>query len=99
MSTKNITVVASLQAKPGREAELKHLLQSLLEPTRKERGCLQYELHVSPTQPEKFLFLETWASQEALDAHLKSPHLTAALPHATEWCAVAPGIEFWEKVA
>ncbi len=98
MSTKNVVVVATLEAKPGREAELKQLLQSLLEPTRREAGCMQYDLHVSADQPTKFLFYEIWASREALEAHFQSPHLTAALPRAGELCAVEPGIQFWEKV-
>ncbi|MGH8409334.1 MAG: putative quinol monooxygenase, partial [Pseudomonas sp.] len=38
-------VIATLIAKPGQQATLETLLRELLEPTRIEAGCQQYELH------------------------------------------------------
>jgi quinol monooxygenase YgiN len=99
MSAKPVIVVAVFEARPGKEAELKKLLRGLLAPTRKENGCLGYELHIARDNPAKFLFHETWASQAILDVHSKSPHLTAALPQAAELCAHAPEITLWEKLA
>jgi hypothetical protein len=40
MSAKNITVVATFEAKPGKENELKRALLTLIAPTRKENGCI-----------------------------------------------------------
>jgi len=40
-----LTVVAEMVAKPGKEDELKRRLFALMEPTRKEDGCVQYDLH------------------------------------------------------
>ncbi|MEI9866587.1 MAG: antibiotic biosynthesis monooxygenase [Limisphaerales bacterium] len=54
MSSKNITVVATFQAKPGKEAELKKALISLVAPTHKEAGCINYDLHVSAEDPANF---------------------------------------------
>lgn len=38
-------VIATLIAKPGQQATLETLLRGLLEPTRLEAGCEQYDLH------------------------------------------------------
>jgi quinol monooxygenase YgiN len=75
MNAKNITVVATFQAKPGKENELRAALIGLLAPTRKEAGCLSYDLHASPEDPAKFLFHENWADKAALDAHMQAPHI------------------------
>jgi len=99
MSEKTITVVATFQARPGKEAELKKALIGLVAPTRKEAGCINYDLHASPEDPAKFMFHENWASQALLDAHLKSPHIAALLPRVDELCAAFPEIKIWEKIS
>ena len=72
---KNITVVATFQARPGKETELKEALIDLVAPTRKEAGCINYDLHVAPDDPSKFLFYENWTSNAHLDAHGQTPHI------------------------
>jgi quinol monooxygenase YgiN len=73
----NLTVVAEMVAKPGKEAELERQLLALIEPTRKEEGCVQYDLHRSTDEPGRFVFYENWKSRELLDRHLQSPHMQA----------------------
>ena len=99
MSAKTITVVATFQARPGQEAELKSALTSLVAPTRKEAGCVNYDLHILPEDPAQFLFHENWASQAHLDAHLQSAHIKALLPRVDELCVALPEIKLWEKIA
>jgi quinol monooxygenase YgiN len=99
MSAKTITVVATFQAKPGKEAELKKALIGLVAPTRKEAGCINYDLHASPDDPARFLFHENWTSQAHLDAHLQSAHIRALLPRVDELCTQFPQITIWEKLA
>ena len=99
MSAKIVTVVATFQARPGKETELKNALISLVAPTRKEAGCLNYDLHVSPEDPAKFLFHENWTTKAHLDAHLKSAHIAALLPRVDELCVAFPEIKLWERIA
>ena len=96
---KTITVVATFQAKPGKAEELKRALISLVAPTRKEAGCLNYDLHQLPDEPKKFLFHENWTSQAHLNAHLQSPHIKALLPRVPELAVAMPEIKIWEKIA
>jgi quinol monooxygenase YgiN len=96
---KIVTVVATFQARPGKEAELKKALISLVAPTHKEAGCLNYDLHQSPEDPGKFLFHENWTTRAALDAHLQNDHIKALLPRMDDLCVSPPEITIWEKIA
>ena len=96
---KNITVVATFEARPGKEAELKQLLLGLLAPTRKEAGCLNYDLHISPDHPAKFLFHENWTGKALLEAHLQSEHLQSLLRRVDELCVAPPAVTLWERIA
>ena len=95
---KNIIVVATFQARPGKENELRAALTGLLAPTRKEAGCLSYDLHQLPDDPLRFLFYETWASQEAIGAHMQMPHIQVLLPRVDELCVAFPEIKVWERI-
>jgi len=91
-------VVATFQARPGKEAELRKVLTGLLAPTRKEAGWLNYDLHQSADDPAKFLFHENWTSQAHLDAHLQTPHIKALLPRVDELCVAFPEIKIWDRI-
>jgi quinol monooxygenase YgiN len=99
MNENKVTVVATFQARPGRENELKAALTALVEPTRKEAGCINYDLHQSPDDPTNFLFHENWASKAHLDAHLQSAHLKALLPRVPELAIAPPEIQIWNQIA
>ena len=98
MSSKIVTVVATFQAKLGKEAELQAALLGLIAPTRKEAGCLNYDLHRSPENPARFLFHENWTSKVHLDVHLQSAHIKALLPQVDKLCVAFPEIKIWEKI-
>jgi quinol monooxygenase YgiN len=95
---KTITVVATFEARPGKEADLKMALTGLVAPTRQEAGCINYDLHASPGDPAKFLFHENWTGKPALDAHMRSPHIQKLLPLVAELCVAFPEIKIWEKI-
>ncbi len=87
-----IRVIALFKAKPEKTEPLKALLAGFLEPTRKEKGCLRYELHQNASDPLDFAFIEEWESHETLDAHLQSAHIQAALPHIGQYLTQDPDI-------
>ncbi|MBV1775291.1 antibiotic biosynthesis monooxygenase [Burkholderiaceae bacterium DAT-1] len=72
---KALTVVATITAKPGTEAIVERALLDLIEPSRKDAGFIQYDLHRDLDRPNVFVFYENWASRELLDQHLNTPHL------------------------
>lgn len=78
-----LTVIAHIHARPGRADLVLAELRKLIEPTLRERGCVQYDLHRDNADPGHFLFYETWESRELWQAHMAAPHLAAYL-NATE---------------
>jgi len=74
-----LTVVAVFVAAAGREEALETALRALVEPTRREDGCLNYDLHASTQQPGVMFFHETWTSSEQHRAHLATPHVRRLL--------------------
>ncbi len=72
-----LSVIAKIRAKPGREKDVENELRALIEPTRAEQGCFNYDLHVSQNDLGVFMFYENWTDRAALDAHAQSPHLKA----------------------
>src|SRR5690349_23943912 len=95
---KTLTVIATFLARPGKEAELRAALTGLLAPTRKEAGCINYDVHVATDDSAKFMFHENWTSKAHLDAHLQSPHIKALLPRVDELCTAPPQITLWDKL-
>lgn len=66
-----------MQAKPGKEAELRSNLMSLVAPTHDEGGCVQYDLHESTDQPGRFVFYENWTSRATFEQHGATAHIQA----------------------
>lgn len=71
-----LTIVANIIAKPDHIELVKTELLKLIEITRKEEGCINYDLHQDNENPAHFVFYENWESRELLMAHLAAPHLT-----------------------
>jgi quinol monooxygenase YgiN len=99
MTWNHLTVVAEMLAKPGKEEELRTTLLALVEPTRKEDGCVQYDVHQSTDEPGRFVFYENWTSRGHLDRHLQSPHLTAFAKAAPELLAEPMRVLTYTRIA
>ena len=98
MIANSLTVLATIKAKAGQEAVLRQELLTLIPTTRKEPGCLNYDLHQAVDNPALFLFHENWTSKQHLDDHLAQPHLKAFLGKAGALLAEPPQITLWEKI-
>lgn len=70
-----LTIVARIEAKADKIEQVKTALLKLIEPTRKEEGCLQYNLHQDNENPEIFLFYENWQSRTLWQTHMNNDHL------------------------
>jgi quinol monooxygenase YgiN len=61
-------------AKPGEEAEVERVLQTMVLRTRAEPGCERYEVLRSVEDPRRFLLFEAYTDDLALKAHTDSEH-------------------------
>ncbi|WP_028584536.1 putative quinol monooxygenase [Desulfogranum mediterraneum] len=72
---KELTIVARIEAKKESIELVKTELIKLIDTTRKEEGCIQYDLHQDNERPEVFLFYENWESRELWQTHMGNTHL------------------------
>jgi quinol monooxygenase YgiN len=79
-----VVVVGSFVAREGREDEARAAFEALVGPTHAEDGCILYALHQGHDDRRKLAFVERWASEEAIGAHLESDHVKAVLAKADD---------------
>ena len=81
-----ISVVGQARAKGGHEADVRKGLQTFVEPSRKEDGCIAYDLLEDVQYTCSFYTVDKWSSQDALDLHVKSqqPDMNKLLPWLSE---------------
>ncbi len=84
-----VFVIATVIILPEKRADYLENARTVIAATHKEEGCQSYDLFSSITEPNQFVFVERWASREALQAHFESPHVA-------EWRRVSK--EFVESV-
>lgn len=75
MTTKKLTIVANIHAKPDKIDLVKSELIKLIETTRAEEGCIDYDMHQDNENPAHFMFYENWESRELWQAHMGNQHL------------------------
>lgn len=68
------TLVVTLKVKKGQEKALLAAAAPCIGATRKEKGCVAYELIQDIDDPSRFVFYERWTSTDALAAHLNAEH-------------------------
>lgn len=72
-----LTVIASIRAKAGNSKSLGERLLQMVEATRREPGCLEYNIHVSKADPDLWCFYENWSSEADLNVHFETPAFKA----------------------
>jgi len=93
-----VTVLACLNAKPGLELQLRERLLALMPPSRKDQGCINYDLHQGLEDKTQFMFHENWESTGHLEAHLQTPHVQGFLTTMGPLLAEPPKITRWVKI-
>jgi quinol monooxygenase YgiN len=87
-----LRVIARARAKTEHVAKVREILSALVDPTRRESGCLSYELLQNSSDPTDFVFVEQWANAAAEQAHFATPHLLSTLQRLVGLLASEPEI-------
>ncbi|MFT8855110.1 putative quinol monooxygenase [Acetobacter orientalis] len=72
--TQEITVVARIKAKVGHEETVAAAMVACVPESRAEATNFQYVPNRDLDDPQVFYFIERWASREALQEHMETPH-------------------------
>lgn len=70
----SITKKITLKSFPTKADELKTLLLMMVEKSRAEEGCLQYDLYQESSDTNTFHLIERWENEQTLAAHKLTPH-------------------------
>jgi quinol monooxygenase YgiN len=66
---------ARFVAKEGMVSDVIRIARKCADETRKEPGCISYELLASVEREREFVFLEIWEDESALKAHHHAEHV------------------------
>ena len=69
-----IVLAVTWKATPGREAEVAEIFRKLTAESRKEAGCLMYQVQRQQKDASRFFVYEQYRNQQALEAHRNAPH-------------------------
>ena len=98
MAEDTLRVIAKVKARPGKANELLTLLSTMIEPTRKEPGCISYSLLQNKEDPADFALIEEWQNSTALQSHFATKHFKDALVKLPNLVAAEPDIQRYHLV-
>ena len=78
-----VVSTASISVRPENKKELCLTVASLLNPIRREPGCLAYRFYVEAGDENSFLLMGEWESREALNEHLESKNFAVLMGSIT----------------
>lgn len=87
---KPFSMIVSLKVKEGEAKKLEAVFAKAIKGSRKEKGCLAYNLDRDPANPTHYQVYERWRSVAALKEHLATPHIQALLSELPKLLAGAP---------
>jgi quinol monooxygenase YgiN len=94
-----ITVIATLQVKPGQEKAFEEAARPLVAHVKaNEPGTRAYLFHRSTADPTQFAFYEVYADQAALAAHSASEPMQKFFGSVGGFLAGRPTITLYEEI-
>lgn len=75
MSNGSYTVMIAGIVKLGMEDYIKRYLKQLMDHSRKDKGCILYNIHQSIDNPSEFMVYMQWKSQRAFEQHNQTPEM------------------------
>lgn len=94
-----VIVIARISSKADAAAQIRQILTDLVAPSRREPGCLSYELFQDEENPLDFITMEQWTDSAAAAAHMATPHVGEAIAKASGLVAQPPLIHRFAQLA
>jgi (4S)-4-hydroxy-5-phosphonooxypentane-2,3-dione isomerase len=69
-----LVLAVTWMAKLGHESDAAVIFEKLTAESRKEAGCLMYQVHKHKTDPRRFFIYEQYKDDAAMEAHRTSSH-------------------------
>jgi len=81
----SMMITARLSIKPDKVKEFIATAKEMIEKSNKESGCKFYQLYQDPFNSNRFIFVEEYKNQAAVDAHFASDYFKAFGPKMNEF--------------
>ena len=75
-----VSVVVDIKIKDGQLDEFIEYMGEMIDLTKKEDGCIAYDLYEMADGSEGIVLVEIWEDQEKLDRHMEADHFKKFIP-------------------
>lgn len=99
MNDEKIVLMARLKVKADKIEEAKTAALAIVEPSRNEPGCINYDVHQTIDDPTVFLWHETWANQQAIDEHFEMSYFKEFAATVEKIAEIPPQIILSKKIS
>ncbi len=89
-----IVVVGRVSTDPSKRAQLIEVAQKVASASRGEAGCIDYRVFEDTEQPNRFVFVEEWESEEALQQHFRTSHIAEFMRAIQATITAPPDVKF-----
>ena len=86
-------ILVTFKVKAGNEAAFEAAFRPALAATRKEPGCVSYELNRDTEQTGNYVMYEQFRSVAAIDEHIRAPYTQTLLKTVVPMCEGDPQIK------
>ena len=98
MNDEKIVLVARLKVKDDKVEDAKRAALALVDASRAEAGCINYDIHQAIDDETVFIWHETWANKAALDEHFEKPYFHEFFATVQEIAAEPPQINLTKMI-
>jgi quinol monooxygenase YgiN len=89
-----IVVIGRVQTDPEHREALIRIAQTVAAASRAEPGCMAYRVYEDTEQENRFVFVEEWVSDEALQQHFATPHIAEFMGAVPGALTAPPDVQF-----
>lgn len=91
-------ITARVYIKPENVSDFIVAARPLIDSSNAEPGCESYMLYQNPYDKTKFIFVEVWKDQIAIDNHFSMPYFKAFGPKTSDWISQPTELNIFDVV-
>jgi quinol monooxygenase YgiN len=89
-----IIVVGRVSTDAAKRADLIEVARKVASASRREVGCISYRIYEDTERANDFVFVEEWESEDALQLHFRTPHISEFMQVVRRAIVAAPDVKF-----
>lgn len=94
----DIRCIVDIFVKPGCEEKVRTILRQIVEDSRDEPGCIEYNVFENAADQFHYTLIEVWANEEAFENHSQSDHVQQASIDISGYLTRSPDIKRYKQL-